>query len=73
MVNRWLTSDLSISYLLAELSELLIHKFGSPKCVFAAISVCSNILFIKKLPNEKSVCVCVFTIFIMVNHWLTSH
>ena len=33
-----LTSYLSISYMLAELSELLIHRLGSPKCVVAGIS-----------------------------------
>ena len=49
-----LTSHLSISYLLAELSELLIHRLGSPKCVVAEISVCSDISFpVKEMPNEK--------------------
>ena len=37
MVNHGLTSHLSISYLLAELSELLIHRLGSPKGVVAGI------------------------------------
>ena len=32
-----LISYLSISYMLAEVSELLIHRFGSPKCVVAGI------------------------------------
>ena len=40
-----LISYLSISYLLAKLSELLIHRFCSPKCVVAEISVCSDIPF----------------------------
>ena len=40
-----LISYLLISYLLAKLSELLIHRLGSPKCVVAGISVCSDILF----------------------------
>ena len=35
-----LISTLSISYLLAKLSELLIHMIGSPKGVVAGISVC---------------------------------
>ena len=48
-----LTSHLSISYLLAKLSELLVHRLGSPKCVVAGISVCSNMLSLKELPNEK--------------------
>ena len=48
-----LTSHLSISYLLAELSELLVHRLGSPKCVVAGISMCSNIFSLKELPNEK--------------------
>ena len=38
-----LISYLLISYLLAKLSELLIHRLGSP--VVAGISVCSDILF----------------------------
>ena len=37
-----LTSYLSISYQLAELSELLIHMLGSPKCVVAGISDNNN-------------------------------
>ena len=49
-----LISYLSISYLLAKLSELLIHMFCSPKCVVAEISVCSDISFpLKELPNKK--------------------
>ena len=48
-----LTSHLSISYLLAELSELLIHRLGSPKCVVAGISVCSNVFFIKRIAKQK--------------------
>ena len=48
-----LTSHLSILYLLAELSELLIHRLGSPKCVVAVISVCSNIHFIKVVTKRK--------------------
>ena len=47
-----LTSYLSISYLLAKLSELLIDRLGSPKCVVAEIPVCSDISFpLKELPN----------------------
>ena len=49
-----LISYLSISYQLAKLSELLIHRYCSPKCVVAVISVCSDISFpLKELPNEK--------------------
>ena len=49
-----LISYLSISYLLAKLSELLIHRFYSPKCVVADRSVCSDISFpLKELPNDK--------------------
>ena len=49
-----LTSHLSISYLLSEeLSELLIHRLGSPKCVVAGMSVCSNVFSLKELPNER--------------------
>ena len=48
-----LTSYLSISYLLAELSELLIHRFGSPKCVVAEISVCSDFFSIKRIAKRK--------------------
>ena len=47
-----LTSHLSISYLLAKLFELLVHKLGSPKCVVAGISLCSNVLFIKKIAKR---------------------
>ena len=44
---------LSISYMLAKLSELLIHRFCGAKCVVAEISVCSDISFpLKELPNE---------------------
>ena len=49
-----LISYLSISYLLAKFSELLIHLYCSPKCVVAEIYVCSDISFpLKELPNEK--------------------
>ena len=48
-----LTSHLSISYLLAELFELLVHKLGIPKCVVVRISVCSNIYFIKRIAKWK--------------------
>ena len=49
-----LISYLSISYMLAKLSELLIHRFCSPKCVVAEISVCFDISFpLQELPNEK--------------------
>ena len=48
-----LTSHLSISYLLAELPELFVHRLGSPKCVVAGISVCYNILFIKRIAKRK--------------------
>ena len=44
---------LSISYLIAELFELLVHKLGSPTCVVAGISVCSNIYFIKRIAERK--------------------
>ena len=40
---------LSISYTLAKLSELLIHRLGSPKCVVAGISGCSNTFIIKRI------------------------
>ena len=48
-----LASHLSISYLIAELFELLVHKLGSPTCVVAGISVCSNIYFIKRIAERK--------------------
>ena len=48
-----LTSHLSISYLLAELFELLVHKLGSPKCVVVGIYVCFNI-FIKRIKRIES-------------------
>ena len=49
-----LISYVSISYLLVELSELLIHRFCSSKFVVTEISVCSNISCpLKELPNEK--------------------
>ena len=49
-----LISYSSISYLLAKLSELLIHRFCRSECVVAEISVCSDISFpLKELPNEK--------------------
>ena len=47
--------SLSISYLLAELFELLVHKLGSPKSVVVGISVCSNIYFIKRIAKWKKV------------------
>ena len=40
-----LLSYLSILYLSAKLSELLVHRLGGPKCVVAGISVCSDIFF----------------------------
>ena len=46
-------SYLSISYLLVKLSELLIHKLGSPKCVVAETAVCSDIFFIKRFAKRK--------------------
>ena len=42
-----LTSHLSISYLLAELSELLVQGLGSPKCEVRVIYVCSDIFSLK--------------------------
>ena len=48
-----LVSYLSISYLLADLSELLIDRLGSPKCVVAEVSVCSDSFPLKELPNEN--------------------
>ena len=49
-----LISYLLSSYLLAKLSELLIHRFCSPKCVVAEISVCSDTAFqLKDVPNAK--------------------
>ena len=49
-----LISYLSISFLLAKLSELLIHRFCSHKCVVAEICAYSDISFpFKELPNEK--------------------
>ena len=47
-----LISYLSSSYLLTKLSELLIHRLGSPKCVVAKISVCSD-FFIKRIAKRK--------------------
>ena len=46
-----LTSHLSISYLLAELSELLIHRLGSPR----SQEYLSTLTYfsLKELPNEK--------------------
>ena len=38
---------------LAILSELLIHRLGSPKCVVTGISVCSDLFSLKEFPNEK--------------------
>ena len=49
LASAGLTSHLSISYLLTKLFELLVDKLGSPKCVVAGISVCSNIYFIKRI------------------------
>ena len=48
-----LTSHLSILYMLAELSGLLIHSLGSHNCVVAEISVCSDIIFIKRIAKRK--------------------
>ena len=49
-----ISNYLTISYLLAKLSELLIHWFCTPKRVVAGLSVCSNIIFLlRELPNEK--------------------
>ena len=48
-----LISCLSISYMLAKLSELLIHRLCSPKYVVAGLSVCSIYFSLKELPNEK--------------------
>ena len=36
-------SYLSLVYVFAKILELLIHRLGSPKCVFAGISGCSDI------------------------------
>ena len=47
-------SYLSISYLLAKLSELLIHRLGSPKCVVADMSVCSDIFSYQKNCQMKN-------------------
>ena len=44
---------LPILHLLAKLSELLIHRLFIPKCVVAEISVCSNIVFIKRIAKRK--------------------
>ena len=44
---------LSISYLLAKLSELVIHSVGSPKCVLVGISGCSDIFVIKRIAKQK--------------------
>ena len=38
---------------LAVLSELLIHRLGSPKCVIIGISVCSDLFSLKEFPNKK--------------------
>ena len=48
-----LIAYLSISYLLAKLSELLIHRLGRSKCVVVGISVCSDIFFIKIFAKRK--------------------
>ena len=48
-----LISNLSISYLLAKLSELLIHRLGSPKGVVTWVSVCLVIFSLEELPNKK--------------------
>ena len=50
-----LISYLSISYLLAKVSELLIQRLGtsSHKCVVAEISVCSDIVFINRIAEQK--------------------
>ena len=43
---------ISLAYLLAELSELLIHSLGNPKCVAAGISGCSDIFVIKRIAKR---------------------
>ena len=48
-----LISYLSISYLLAKLSELLIHGLGSTECVVEEMSVCSDIFSIKRIAKRK--------------------
>ena len=48
-----LISYSSISYVLAQLPELLIHRLGSPKCVVAGISGCSDIIVIKRIAKRK--------------------
>ena len=49
-----LMSYLSISYLLANLSELLIHRLCSPKCVVTEIYVCSDKkISIKRIAKRK--------------------
>ena len=49
-----LTSHSSISYLLAELFDFLVHKLGSPKCVVAGISVPWPALWTTALPMTAS-------------------
>ena len=48
-----LISNLSISHLLAKLSELLMHRLGSPKGVVAGISVCLDIFFIRRISKRN--------------------
>ena len=40
-------------YLLAKLCELLMHRSGSPKCVVARTSGCSDIFVIKRIAKQK--------------------
>ena len=47
-----LMAYLSVAYLLAELSELLTHSLGNPKCVAAGISGCSDIFVIKRIAKR---------------------
>ena len=48
-----LISYLSMAYLLAKLSQLLTHKLGSPKCLVAGISGCSDIFVINRIAKRK--------------------
>ena len=48
-----LISYLSMAYLLAKLSELLIHGLGSPKCLVAGISGYSDSVVIKRIAKRK--------------------
>ena len=42
---------LLISYMLANMSDLLIHRLGSPKCAVAGIYGYSNSFLIKRITN----------------------